>query len=273
MERACKAFGSGGAQLVGTRAEPRRSAPPSTHGEPPLARTLHPGRPAIPCRPRSPCPSGRSQLSSWVMRHGPRTWGPGPAQDPRRGQLSAAHGRPRRSSTPTASDCAKEGLQKGRVLVLRRRPRVSSRSCHGRGRGEARVQGFGATRHSNRARGVAQRTAIDAGASSPPSHSPSEGTCHPVPAPARPVPPAGASSAWVRRHGPGTWGPTAGPWDPRGPTARHTRPPSPVIRANRRKRLRTGGPSKRPRAPDLRPGRALMPRLPCKREGWTRARS
>ena len=36
----CKAFGSGGAQPVGTRVEPRRSVPPSTHGEPPLARTL-----------------------------------------------------------------------------------------------------------------------------------------------------------------------------------------------------------------------------------------
>ena len=66
------------------------------------------------------------------------------------------------------------------------------------------------------------------------------------------------------------WGPAQ---DPRDPLAvRRTRPPSLVIHANR-KRSRKGGPSKRPRAPDLRPGRALMPRLPCKREGRTRARS
>jgi hypothetical protein len=46
----CKAFGSGGAQLVDMQVEPRRSAPPSTHGEPPLARTVHPGRPNTPRR-------------------------------------------------------------------------------------------------------------------------------------------------------------------------------------------------------------------------------
>ena len=82
---------------------------------------------------RGPTAVWTEDLGSWA--------GPGPPAGP--ATVSAAHARPRRSSTPTASDCAKEGLQKGRVLVLRRRPRVSSFGCHGRRRGEARVQGFG----------------------------------------------------------------------------------------------------------------------------------
>jgi hypothetical protein len=85
--------------------------------------------------------------------------------------LSAAHARPRQSSTQTASDCTKKGLQEGRVLVLRRRPRVSFPGYHARGRGAARAQGFGTSRHSKRARGAAQRTAIDASASLNPLHS------------------------------------------------------------------------------------------------------
>ena len=68
----CKAFGSGGAQPVGTRVEPRRSVPPSTHGEPPLARTVHLGRPAIPRRPPRPVPSAGA-TSARVRWHGPGT--------------------------------------------------------------------------------------------------------------------------------------------------------------------------------------------------------
>jgi len=103
---------------------------------------------ARPCHP-VPAPLALSLRPEPAQRVGEAVWtedlgswaGPGPPAGP--ATVSAAHARPRRSSTPTASDCAKEGLQEGRVLVLRRRPRVSSFGCHGRRRGEARVQGFG----------------------------------------------------------------------------------------------------------------------------------
>jgi hypothetical protein len=71
--------------------------------------------------------------------------------------------------------------------------RVSSLGCHGR---------------ANASGHTAQRSAPPStpAPASAPSHSPCGETRHPAPAPARPIPSAGATSAWVRWHGRGTWG-------------------------------------------------------------------
>ena len=102
-----------------------------------------------------------------------------------------------------------------------------------------------------------------------PSHSPCGETRHPAPAPARPVPSAGATSAWVRRHWPRTWGP--GPaQDPRqGPPhtpalAGHPRQPQAIAQMRAFKKAACPGSAPRPR---------INARLPWKREGRTRARS